>query len=85
MTVTVNHQHKLTHPYPLFCSLATIHRINVREVVCGANLVVELIIFIINTNNNSILIHFDTNLAVKSIIVLIINNNNMFIPFMDTN
>ena len=49
---------KLTHPYPLFRSLATVHRINVREVVCGPNLVVELIIFIINTNNNSILIPF---------------------------
>ena len=84
MTMLVNH--KLTHPYPLFCSLATVHRINVREVVCGPNLVVELIIFIINTNNNSILIPFDINLAVKSIIVLIINNNNnMFILFMDTN
>ena len=86
MTVTVNHHHKLTHPYPLFCSPAAIHRINVREVVCGPNLVVEIIIFIVKKKNNSILIPFYTNLAVKTTIVLIINNNNIFlILFMDTN
>ena len=80
-----NHHPKLTHPYPLFCSLATIHRINVREVVCGPNLVVEIIIFIVKKNNSNILIPFNTNLAVKTTIVLIININNIFILFMDSN
>ena len=84
MTMTVNYHHKLTHPNPLFCSLASVHRINVREVVCGPNLVVEIYIFIVN--NVNILIPFNINLVVGIIIVLFINNNdnNIFILFSNT-